>query len=251
MTPIPRHEQRQLERWFTFDGADVHSVGGAVENAGPLVHAIREHRRDHNRRVRELRAELRAAGSAPRPSDPWDPLPVTARPTTTRTRREPAYELDEVQLIESGRVRRRLDQLSPLDAGTLGVVFGTIGWRYEHGNQLTDHEAQTRASRPRTPARIVGNVLIDDQPDDYGQLPRVYALVHALKPGRELLATADKLLPRIDSQDYERVRLVLLLRDRDEYQPLQQLIESAIIAAELRFARAAAAWNATSPNVGR
>jgi hypothetical protein len=233
MSRIPRREERMLERWFCYGGGAVHSAGGAVEDAGPIVRAVREHRRDHNRRVRELHAAMRERGRAPKPSDPWDPIPITAQPTSPRTARQPSYELDEAQLIESGRVRRRLDQLQPIDAGTLGVVFGVIGSRYAAGDQPADELAAERRRRKNA------------QADDWGQLPRVYSLVHALPVGRELFERADPLLGR-ELPAAERMRLHLLLRHRAPYAPLQELIERALLAAELRFATAADAWNATA-----
>jgi hypothetical protein len=241
MQRIPRHEEKMLIRWFS-RSANVRSVHGLMLNAAPFAEAVRDHRRDHTERVRALRAQTPREDR--RANEPWDPLPITAQPSSpkagTRYNKD-SITLSETRLLADGIVSQRIDRLDALNQDTLRIVYGDIGGRYELGNQPLDELAERTRRKPM--ADRVKNVLIDDKADDWGQLPRVYALIRVTKPGIELLAAAASLLPRIDSQDYERVRTHLLLRGRAEYKPLQLLIEKGILAAEARFARAAAAWN--------
>lgn len=233
---ISRTDEGMLGRWFTRPVALRSSHGGLL-NSAHFAESVREHKRDHAERTRQLKSALHAAGNERKPSDPWDLLPITARPTMPPAHStDGVFELNEDGLLEAGIVRRRLDRLEAEHVETLHIYYGVIGARYEHGNQPTDKEL---ADRPRPKA--------DAKPEDWGQLPRVYALIHVTPQGAELLERAAALLGRgLDGTDYEKVRVHLLLRDKENYAPLQLLIENCVLAAEARYARAAAAWNMAS-----
>lgn len=219
-----------LERLFTRADCERSAAGQILERAAIFIPALRKHRKERAERLRQMRADLRAAGIERKASDPWDMDPITAQPAPPKPGTGPITTPDELGMVEDGFVRRRLSQLQPEHVQALKVYYGAIGARYELGDQPTDGDV-----RPRS-----------DKPQSWGQLPRVFSLMHLTREGWSLIKKAGELLGRgLDMPDYEKLRVHLLMRERDIYEPLREDFACAELAAERMYEKACAAWNGT------
>ena len=144
-------------------------------------------------------------------AQPWNLLEPTALPGPNEgpygdAYREPGFAAEEKRALASRRRRRMAEQGRYGLWLVLETYFGAVGRRF-----------------------------------DEASLPRVYALLHLVKPGRDLLEAAQPLLKRNGAAP-DRMRWLCLVIDHETYAPHRELFERACLAGDRLYREAAQAW---------
>lgn len=233
---IGDRDQERLRWYFSQTAFERSTAGAMIERAEQNLAAMRKHAVERNQFIRTIRAELRAQ-KADMASQPWDLAPITARPTC-ETHAATGYEPDPQAHEWSAYVERRLMAMERASAhramAALTVYFGAVGERYERG-AIDDRGVRS------------------DRPADRGQLHRWLALLFLTHAGNKLLEQAGK-LPGVMTADvppYERMRVHLLMRERNAYAPLREQFAQAELEAEALYREMVRAWSSASIDIAK
>ena len=247
---ISLHDEAQLTRYLAQTDFERSTTGPMLERAKLIAGAVRAATKQRNRELAPLRIRRRA-------SDPWDVAPITAyarhetRPPSGYMPDDSAMEINAVV----GRTLMAMERAGNVEAvAVLSIYYGVIGARYELGDPHIEPAGLTWDDYIRNllggayeppkvqPPKDVAKAEICEVVSR-GELPKLFALLHATRSGVALLKQADKLLGRgLDLPPWEKMRVHCLLRERDNYAALREPFARAELEAERLYGTACVAW---------